>query len=257
MEFYVTSATDTGVRKAVNQDSIFVRRVVTNFGRLAFAVLCDGMGGLEHGEIASAQVVSAFSSWMYQRLPILLNSQQLSDHVVREEWSALIEQQHLALLQQGMESGSRMGTTATVLLLTESRYYLLSIGDSRAYLLKRFHVEQLTVDHTVANREIALGNLTPEQAEVSPIRSVLTRCVGVGEYQAPDMFFGTPEPQTAFLLCSDGFRHCVSPEEICTAIFDTHCLSATELRLRCEELIALNIQRGESDNISVITVFCT
>ena len=234
-----------------------MRRLVTDgYGKMAFAVLCDGMGGLQHGEIASTQVVSAFVDWMYQRLPTLLNQQLLLDHIVRGEWCALVESQHLLLRELGQESNWKIGTTATVLLLTESRYFLLNIGDSRAYCMKATGIRQLTEDHTVVNREIALGNLTPEQAENAPIRNLLTRCIGVGDYQQPDLFFGVPERETIYLLCSDGFRHCISSKEIHSAIFNAQCTGATELRRRSERLVELNKQRGENDNISVITVFC-
>lgn len=256
MDYYVSTATDVGTRKEVNQDAVFVRRLVTPVGKMAFAVLCDGMGGLQYGEIASTEVVAGFRDWMYQRLPVLLNEGPLEDYRIRDEWGHIIIEKHEYLRQLGEQYGCRMGTTAVVLLLTESRYYLLNIGDSRAYVVEQGRVHQLTEDHTAVMREIALGNLTPEQAEQSPIRHILTRCVGVGEYQPPDMSFGMPAPGALFLLCSDGFRHCISRDELYSALYNPQWKGASELTERCTQLIELNKQRGETDNISVAAVYC-
>lgn len=256
MDFFVSTSTDVGIRKEVNQDAAFARRLVTPFGKMAFVVLCDGMGGLQYGEVASAEVVSAFKNWMYEKLPGILNEGALEDHRIRDEWMQIIKEKHELLQDLGVQNGCRLGTTAVVLLLTESRYYLLNIGDSRAYQIDLVGAKQLTEDHTAIMREVALGNLTPEQAEQSPIRHILTRCVGTGEFQPPDMTFGVTTPGTLFLVCSDGFRHYIGKDDLHAALYNPQWSGASEIKARCEELIELNKQRGETDNITAAAVYC-
>lgn len=154
----------------------------------------------------------------------------------------------------GLKNGCKLGSTVTVLLLSETRFFILNIGDTRAYELYG-GCRQLTVDHTMIADEISMGNLTPEQAEASPMRSLLTRCVGVYEQVYPDMFFGDTKPGAVYLLCSDGFRHCISAAEMAGYLTPHSSAPAAELRRREEELIELVKKRGEKDNISAAAIY--
>ena len=251
MDFWVSASTDIGTKKQVNEDRVLVRKVTTKTGPMVFAVLCDGMGGLSHGELASSVVLDAFSEWMYTELPDL-SQYPLEDHVIRKQWSSLITKKNNWLHAYGEQNQCSLGTTVTALLLTQNRYYLLNIGDSRAYEIGS-QVIQLTQDHTLVAEEIRLGNLTEEQAEQSPIRNVLSRCVGVMESVSPDMFFGDVKHGSAYVLCSDGFRHCISSLEMKQYLLDSQ-QSEREMKQWEEYLIELNKSRGEKDNISVITI---
>lgn len=253
MEFYISATTDIGTRRKINQDSLFVRRLETRTGKMALAVLCDGMGGLNFGELASASIIEAFTDWMYQDLSVL-SQDPLEDHAVREQWSSLIAEQNRRIRAYGRRYHCTTGSTVTALLLTEQRYFLLNIGDSRAYEIAE-QVTQLTEDHTVVANEVRLGNLTKEQAEHSPIQNVLTRCVGVKEEAWPDLFFGTVKKGTVYMLCSDGFRHRLATEEMQEYLL--HAAQREPSQMKCQEeyLIELTKQRGETDNISVITIY--
>lgn len=253
MEFYISATTDIGIRRRVNQDSLLVRKMATESGKMVLAVLCDGMGGLEYGEVASASIIHGFSEWMYRSLPAL-SRQLIPDHVIKEQWIALISEQNEKIRMFGQKNQCVAGSTATALLLTEQRYYLLHIGDTRAYVLDR-ELCQLTSDHTLAEQEVSLGNLTREQAEQSPMRSVLTRCVGVKKSVYPDMLFGDTRRGAVYLLCSDGFRHQLTLEEIGDHIRIREETDILHMKRREEALIDCNKKRGETDNISVITVY--
>ena len=255
MNFYISATTDIGVKKAVNQDSLLVRKLTTRQGSMVFAVMCDGMGGLKNGEIASSRLTSAFSEWMNRHLPALVNI-PLEDYILRREWNDLIREENEAIFRFGKANGYRLGTTATVILITQERYYLLNIGDSRAYLFNVSGLGQLTEDHTLVSREIALGKMTPDQAEHSPVRSILTRCVGVEEIARPDMFFGIPMPGDSFMLCSDGFRHCLTAQELWNTLYRDAILDTSDMGRREALLIDTAKRRGETDNISVITIHC-
>lgn len=252
MEFYISASTDIGVKKKVNQDRLFAQQLSTEIGNIAAAILCDGMGGLQYGEVASASIVSAFSDWVCHMLPLLARC-PLEDHIIKEQWTDLIATQNQKIRLYGLQNNCAVGSTVTALLLTDSRYFLLNIGDSRAYEISD-DIRQLTVDHTVIANEIRLGNLTPAQAENSPMKNVLTKCVGVAESVYPDMFFGETAKNAVYMLCSDGFRHCVAAEEMHAYLLPRTKADITRMKCQEEALIELNKQRGETDNISVITI---
>ena len=252
MNFIVSANTDIGISKSTNQDSLSVKVLQTAQGRMVFAILCDGMGGLEKGEVASASVIRAFDRWVNIELPSLCNA-PLEDSVIRAHWDAILTDQNKLIGAFGARQGVRMGTTAVVMLLTQSRYYVMNVGDSRAYELTDT-LKQLTADQTFVAREVALGNMTAEEAERDERRSVLLQCVGASEEVYPDMFFGDVQENAVYMLCSDGFRHEITPQEIYeklqpSVLFDEHVMNQ-----HAAELIELNKQRQERDNISVLMV---
>ena len=252
MEFVISAATDVGTRKKINQDSLFVRKIRTRAGKMVFAVLCDGMGGLTHGELASASILSAFTEWMYVQLPVL-SQKPLEDCAIREQWSETIRCQNDKIRAYGCRNQCAVGSTVTALLMTENRYFLLNIGDTRAYEIGE-NVVRLTEDHTLAAKEVRLGNMTDAQAEKASIRNVLTRCVGVEDRVRPDMFFGDVRKNTVYMLCSDGFRHCITADEMKEYLLRNTWNDSYEIKQQEERLIELVKRRGETDNISVITI---
>ncbi len=252
MDFYISATTDIGIKRTVNQDSLTVRKLATRTGPMVLAVLCDGMGGLRFGEMASASLIGAFTDWMYTYLPVL-SQKPLEDHVIREQWTDIIIAENEKIRHFGREHNCNVGSTVTALLLTENRYFLLNIGDSRAYEVSD-RARQLTEDHTLAADEVRRGNMTREQADQAPMQNVLTRCVGVMEEVQPDMFFGDTKKDALYILCSDGFRHHISMEEIREHFKKCFGGEEQEIKQQEEYLVELNKQRGETDNISVVTV---
>ena len=111
MNFLISANTDIGTTKQTNQDSLAVKILNTVQGRMVFAVLCDGMGGLANGEIASASLVHAFESWCSQELPKLCKA-PLEDNVIRNQWEKIIDEMNQKIKVYGLKQGVRMGTTA-------------------------------------------------------------------------------------------------------------------------------------------------
>lgn len=253
MNFVISAKTDIGIVKKTNQDSVLAMTINTGLGRMVFALLCDGMGGLAKGEVASASVIKAFKRWVYERLPELCQGGALDDNVIKEEWNRIVWQQNESIKQYGRGIGISLGTTAVALLLTQSRSYVMNVGDSRCYELVT-ELRQMTVDQTLVNREISLGNLTPEEAENDPRRSVLLQCIGASENVYPDFFFGEPLTDAVYMLCSDGFRHELTPDEIFQNLQPSMMYDEYSMGERILELIELNKSRQERDNISVIAV---
>lgn len=252
MNFIVSANTDIGITKSTNQDSLSVKVLNTPQGRMAFAILCDGMGGLEKGEVASASVIRAFDVWVRNDLPILCNA-PIEDSILRAQWEKIILEQNNTIKVYGARQGVKLGTTAVVMLLTQTRYYIMNVGDSRAYELTK-NIKQLTADQTFVAREVQLGNMTVEQAQTDARRNVLLQCVGASEEVYPDMFFGDVRENAVYMLCSDGFRHEINPEEIFEKLQPGVLFDDVTMSRHTEELIELNKRRMERDNISVVLV---
>lgn len=252
MNFIVSAKTDIGLTKNTNQDSYAVRVYSTGQGKVVLAVLCDGMGGLAKGEIASASLVNAFCKWADDRLPTLCET-GFTDDDIRNEWIEIAVTYNEKIKLYGKKSGASMGTTLTAMLVTSQRYYIINVGDTRAYEITDT-LSILTRDQTVVAREVEMGNITLEEAERDSRRSVLLQCIGASDAVYPDMFFGNTKWNAVYMLCSDGFRHEITPEEIHLFLNPQVMLDENGMRQNMETLIELNKQRRERDNISVISI---
>lgn len=251
MNYIVSASTDIGNTKQTNQDSLNVKVMTINGEKAVFAILCDGMGGLQKGEVASASVVKAFCGWAVGRLPMLYAG--LSNDVIRQEWASLVSEYNTKLAIYGKKSAITLGTTLTVMLFAGPNYYIGHVGDSRAYEITS-GVTVLTKDQTVVEREVEQGILTKEQAANDPRRSVLLQCIGASDVVYPDFYFGQIKQNAVYMLCSDGFRHEITPQEIGAYFHPDRMTSQENMQANERALIDLNKQRQERDNISVITI---
>lgn len=254
MKFLAAADTDIGIKKSANQDSLTLKIADTSNGQIVLAVICDGMGGLSKGELASAVVIRAFSAWFEKRLPELLSEgKELSCDLVKDEWLIIINNENEKLRQYGIDNNVRLGTTITALMAWENTYFVMNIGDTRAYKITD-SLLQITNDQTFVAREVALKRMTPEEALVSPQRNILLQCVGVTPSMAPDFFYGEFESNTSFMICSDGFRHLISPQEILNEFRPSSLGDENDMRRRIRSLIELNKIRMEADNITALLV---
>ncbi len=253
MNFIVSARTDIGLKKQTNQDSMSVRVVNTSQGRMVFALLCDGMGGLEKGEVASASVIMAFDRWLCQELPMLTSAPTMDPAALCTQWQNVIHEQNKTIKQYGVGASVSLGTTVVAMLLTQTHYYILNVGDSRAYEISD-SLRLITADHTLVAREVSLGHITEQQAEKDPRRSVLLQCVGASEWVHPDFFSGAICANAVYMLCSDGFRHEITPDEIYSTLHPSRLLDEYMMNAQSEALIELNKARQEQDNISVLLV---
>lgn len=252
MNFIISANTDIGLTKDTNQDSLSVKVINTCQGRMVFAILCDGMGGLAKGEVASAAVIRAFDQWIATELPELCKS-TIEDSVIRAQWEKIATEQNEIIKTYGAKQGVKLGTTVVAMLITQERYYIMNVGDSRAYELGT-DIKQITQDQTFVAREVALGNMTEEEAMMDSRRSVLLQCVGASDVVYPDFFFGDTLQNAVYMLCCDGFRHEVMPEEMYEKLQPDMLLDEYQMSQNATYLIELNKQRKERDNISVALV---
>jgi serine/threonine protein phosphatase PrpC len=253
---YLTAVhTDVGLKKTTNQDSICLNIADTSIGKVAFAVLCDGMGGLSKGELASATLIRAFKKWFCTELPLIIES-GCDLNIVRNNWSNIITEQNNRISNYGKTIGASLGTTLTVLLIINDTYLIANVGDSRAYELNE-NIIQITKDHTVVEREIERGRLTLEEAEKDSRRNVLLQCIGASSVVVPDFFEGKVITGSAFLLCTDGFRHEVSTKEIYDSLTPKHLLYEGDIEAKIRKLIDLIKVRKEQDNITAAIIKIT
>lgn len=252
MNFLITGDTDIGITKSTNQDSLALKVINTNQGRMVFAILCDGMGGLDKGEVASASVIRAFDQWVREELPGLCNA-AIREDLLREQWNRIVTEQNQTIKVFGARQGVRLGTTVVAMLITEQKYYVLNVGDSRAYEIYD-SAQVLTADQTFVAREVALGNMTEEQAMVDERRSVLLQCVGASEEVYPEIMVGETKQNAVYMLCSDGFRHEITAEEIFEKFRPEALMDDNMMHTNAVSLIELNKQRQERDNISVALI---
>ncbi len=254
MKYAIAFHTDAGIKKETNQDSLVIKKAKTTNGMIAFASVCDGMGGLDKGEVASASVVQSFSDWFEHELPYALSSVDKITQI-KQQWRTMILEQNQKIIAYGNDAHMQMGTTCTAILLFEDGTYLIAhVGDSRIYRIKQTEIEILTEDHTLVAKDIKTGRITKEQAEYDPRRNVLLQCIGVADHVEPDFLEGKADKDECYMLCSDGFRHLISEEEIQSYLSPYKNENEQIMKESIIQLIELNMQRNETDNITSILI---
>ena len=252
MEYLSTICTDIGITKKVNQDAAIVLQADTEKGNVLFAIVCDGMGGLQKGELASSTVIAGMEKWFEEVFPSLLY-QNFTFEALKNSWLNVILELNDRIRVYGEGLHINLGTTLTMLLLVDDAYYICNIGDSRIYYLKD-GVHQLTRDQSYIQQEIDMGRMTEEEASRSNQRSVLLQCIGVAERVVPDFYCGEYTGSSAFVLCSDGFRHVISNDEMWNCLNPTQLVGEEQMKQNVLYLIDVIKVRGEEDNITAVLV---
>ena len=252
MAYRAAWCTDVGIRKEINQDSALLIQADSSYGPLLMAAICDGMGGLSKGEVASACVIERLKEWFMQELPRLLMQAEFQA-ALYHSWNSLIEEQNRIIASYGRQHRLSLGTTVVILLLIGDAYYIMHVGDSRIYLLSD-QAYQLTHDQTLAQKAVDDGRMTQEEARRDSRRNVLLQCVGASEQVTPEMLLGETASDTGYLLCCDGFCHEISPEEIYGKLSVSSAPSQQQMQQGLQELVELNKTRQEKDNITALLI---
>ncbi len=252
MRFLSAAHTDIGTSKNINQDAFCLKIAKTQSHNIAFAVMCDGMGGLDNGEYASAVVVNAFAHWFCNELPRILDK-KLDMGIITDKWEKIAITQGEKLLEYGRSRNISLGTTLTALLVIDDEYANIHVGDSRLYVIKD-SINQITKDQTVAAYEIAQKRMTEEEAKNDRKSSILLQCIGASKVIKPDIQTGTVSEDDVFMVCSDGFRHKISEEEMYGILAPNLMTSEKVIKKSLVDLVELNKLRGEKDNITAILI---
>ncbi|WP_082767352.1 PP2C family protein-serine/threonine phosphatase [Bosea sp. PAMC 26642] len=231
--FETGAITHVGRVRRENEDSFVLQ---PEFGVWAVA---DGMGGHENGALASGTLAAAVES--------IGPAASAPDLLARLERSVLEANADL-LRQSRKRGGVAMGSTLAALLVHEQHFACVWSGDSRIYLVRDGQIIQLSRDHTEVQDLVDKGVLSPDEALRSPRRHVITRAIGVHDIPELDLDNGELEDGDIFILCSDGLTGHVSDAEILAAV-DGQAAQAA-----CDALLALTLDRGANDNVTVIVV---
>ncbi|KPV56926.1 hypothetical protein QJ48_25015 [Paenibacillus sp. A3] len=252
VHFQYGSATHTGWFRTINEDRSLLRVGQTVKGvPYAAAALADGMGGSEDGAQASELAIRRLKEWLDAKVPALLSA---GDNLTRlereaEAWFFAV---HRELVDTGRGSRGRLGTTLTLLLLTDAVYFIAHVGDCRIYRLSPAgRCKRLTRDHTWVSAQVRRGRMSVRRARSHPKRNVLLHSLGMGE--RPDVYIrsGYYAPGTLFLLSSDGFHDRFLPRSI-AALLRTANGKGSDLQEMCDLLLTKALQRKSDDNISVV-----
>ena len=226
------AATHVGKVRRQNEDNYLV---ATQRGLWAVA---DGMGGHAAGDVASCVVVEELDA-----ITVPTTAAELLASCERHMINANTRLRELADARRTL-----IGTTVAVLLVFDGHYAGVWSGDSRIYRIRRHRIEQISVDHTEVQELISEGRLTLEEARAWPRRNVITRAIGVSDNPELEIKGGTLEPGDIFVICSDGLTAHVEDEEI-LALASQH-----RPQRACDLLIALTLDRGAVDNVTVVAI---
>ena len=246
---FITSAslTDVGIIRDSNEDYMIVDESLNAF------IVCDGVGGHEHGEVASSEAAKFAIQHLQEHRQIIDRFSDSAD--AREKIDELLIKavqgagRHIWGLAKDQPDSSRMGTTCTLLLIIKDKGFMAHVGDSRLVMQRKGETHQLSDDHTYLAEVLQKSELTEEQRKKHPMRNVVTRALGQSEIVMVDTLLFDVLPDDTFLLCSDGLHQYVyQAGELLSE------LSNENLKDIPQKLIKLANDRGGSDNITAIIV---
>ena len=239
--WHFAALTDPGRVRANNEDAIAFD------ASLGLAILADGMGGYNGGEVASGMAIAllqaSFGRWLAHAGP--------TAHVraVRRALQAGTDEANGAILEAGIANVQLqgMGTTLVLAAFRPQRVLVGHIGDSRCYRLRNNKLELLTRDHSLRQQQLDAGAITPEEALSSPTRNLVTRAVGVEAQVLLEMHEHSARPGDLYMLCSDGLSEMITDAQLFTLL--EHDVG---LQKKAQLLVAIANDNGGRDNISVV-----
>jgi PPM family protein phosphatase len=244
--------TDVGMRRDHNEDSYLV------LDDFALYVVADGMGGHAGGEMASKLAVVTIGEFVRAEMPKVANGSNgtsfkgpIEQHPALMLLPTAVKRACAAIFQKAQEMPELqgMGTTVTGVTFIDNYAFFGHVGDSRAYLLRDGHIEQLSEDHSLVNEQLKAGLITAEQARLSRFKNIITRSVGFEEDVAVDTMVVPAKEGDMYVLCSDGLANLASEEEIRDIVYENF------LRDTPRRLIELANDRGGDDNITVVVIY--
>jgi len=237
----IFSKTDRGRVRTDNQDAYFAGKITDD---AVFAVVCDGMGGANAGNVASELAVRHISEYVIRSYR---DGMDMTD--TEKTLKNAIVSANISLYDKAVNNAelAGMGTTAVAAFVKDGTAVIAHVGDSRIYLVNG-EIKQLTRDHSVVQSLIESGKITPEDAKVHPRKNVITRALGAEENVAVDSDCLNLSNGDTLLLCSDGLTNFLDDKDILT-VFQNNDISAV-----AERLVEEANKNGGGDNITVVTV---
>lgn len=240
MKNSITAQTDTGTVRANNEDAIAQNHVH------GIAVLADGMGGHNAGEVASQQTVENILKGIEEYVELL--DSELSIDLARNHLKQLITQQNSDLFQQAstVNAYEGMGCTLVVIWLIGAQALVANVGDSRCYHFRDGLLTQITRDHSFAQFQLDHGLISEEDIRTGEVKNQLLRAMGTESKVSADFFIVDLQPNDLLLSCSDGLTECLNNDTLQDKLIQFAGSEQLE-----KDLVNAAIEAGSTDNISV------
>ena len=238
----IVAKTDIGLQRESNQDSYAAGELP---GAVAWAVVCDGMGGAAGGNFASSTAVKVISERITSSYRDGMSASSIRNMLTSAIAAANISVYDMSKADPELTG---MGTTVVVAIVVDNNVFIAHAGDSRAYILSDGSLNQLTKDHSIVQEMIDHGTLTPDEAKVDPRKNIITRALGVDYELRIDFDIADISENDVLILCTDGLTNFVEPQEIYELTGDGKFYEYAE------RLVARANDNGGGDNITVVTV---
>lgn len=235
----VSSATSVGCIRSLNEDSFFVSEPDSK--GTVLAIVADGMGGHNAGEVASGKAVGILQNGIFRETYM-----SAKDVLIKAVEDANQEIYEMSINKKNL---SGMGTTITACLAMENSVTAVQVGDSRLYLIRKDKISQITKDHSLVEMLVENGTITKEEAKNHPQKNIITRAVGTDKTVEADIYEFSVKKGDTVLLCSDGLVNMVDDEEILSVIKSAETLDAA-----ANTLVSQAEKAGGTDNITVILI---
>ncbi len=236
VHYGAAAVTDRGLKRPSNEDA---------FGysvEHGVYLVCDGMGGAAAGEIASSLAVREMMRLLTDRSP--------EAHLPHAAEQAVVAANEAIYSRaQRSQKLSGMGTTLVALLVENSHAWMFNVGDSRGYRLRNGQLQQITLDHSLVEEQVRMGQMDRHEADRSPFKNVITRALGTQGLVTPDVFELEIEPGDLFLLCSDGLTR-----ELSDPLIESLLRLDVPLQDLCSRLVTAAKNAGGNDNITSLLV---
>lgn len=239
---FIASDTDVGKKRNENQDRVYADFIADN---AAVAVVCDGMGGASSGGVASQLAIDAVVSRIRENF-----RPDMKSNSIRNLMLTSVHYANTIVYDKSKEDIDKngMGTTCVAALVVNKTVYMVSVGDSRGYLLNSDGIRQITTDHTYVEMLYRSGQITREEAKNHHMRNVITKAVGVEPDVEVDYFEVEESGNFAVLLCSDGLTNYCRDDMIYKTVFGNNLDEAIK------QLINYANECGGKDNITAAVV---
>lgn len=239
---FIAGKTDKGMVRLSNQDDFAAGKLADG---ACFAVVCDGMGGANGGNVASSTAVETIKKKITEGYSDGLDSDGIGKLV-----AAAIKEANTAVFEQSRKDQSLlgMGTTVVAAVIKDGFATIAHAGDSRAYLIDD-GIRQLTRDHSIVQEMLESGKITKEEAMTHPQKNIITRALGVEQSLDIDFCSFKFSGSSAILICTDGLTNQIDDSQLETVV-------KTVPPEQCaEKLVGMANEHGGSDNITVVVIY--
>lgn len=237
----VFSETNIGLSRSENQDRV---KTAILGDDVAFAVICDGMGGENAGSEASEKAINV----IFERITKVFR-RDYDENSIKNLLLSSVTTANAVVYDTAWSNSEKygMGTTCVIAMCIGSKLHVVSVGDSRAYLISD-KIEQVTKDHTMVMKMYENGEITKDEMKNHPKRNYITKAVGVSEQVVPDYYEMDLPNDAAVVLCSDGLSNYCDESDIYNTV------TQTQLEQISNELIKIALENGGNDNITVAVI---